>query len=65
LILKRLAFLIIKPSHHRKTAVMFSLKKFANAPGLAVVWRLSLPLMNSFNLTEAAILPFMLPEGFT
>jgi len=31
-----------------------------------VLWHLSLPLMNSFNITEAAIFPIKasLPEGF-
>jgi len=34
--------------------------------GASVVWYLSLPLMNSFNKTEAAIFPMqaMLPEDF-
>jgi len=33
---------------------------------VSVVWRRSLPLMNNFNKTEAAIFPMqtMLPEGF-
>ena len=38
----------------------------AHAPGASVVWHHSLPLMNGFNKTEAAVffVQAMLPEGF-